>query len=148
MHLRQVTVLSLEGAMVALQGAIAKAKEIGVPECIAVVDVGGNLLAFARMDDARLLAQFSAIQKAVTAASIHTPTGHAPQEFGLNLALATGSRSVNLQGGLPITINGEVVGAIGIGSGPPEQDVEVARAGVSALEEMIAKTPQGVAIKP
>jgi len=134
---RQTTVLSLEGAMVVIQGAIAKAKAIKAPECIAVVDTGGNLLAFARMDNARLLAQFSAMQKAVTAVSLHAPTGHDPQEFGLNLALATGGRSVNLQGGLPLTINGEVVGAIGVGSGTPEQDIEVAQAGASALEATI-----------
>ena len=144
MYFRQRHELSLEGALVALHAAIAQAKAIEVPQWVAIVDLGGNLLAFARMDGARVLAQFSAIQKAVTAVSIGSPTGEAPQEFGLKLALATGGRSVNLPGGLPIVIDGKVIGAIGVGSGTAQQDNAIAQAGVLALEEVIAKTrPQG-----
>lgn len=135
MYIRQVHELTFDGAMIALQGAVAKAKAIGVPQCIAIVDTGGNLLAFARMDNAKVLSQFSAIQKAVTAASSKVPTGGLPEEFGVKLSLATGSRLVNLQGGLPIVVDGKVVGAIGVGSGTAEQDIEVAQAGIQALEQ-------------
>ena len=135
MYVRQVHELTFDGAMIALQGAVAKAKAIGVPQCIAIVDTGGNLLAFARMDNAKVLSQFSAIQKAVTAASSKVPTGGLPEEFGVKLSLATGSRLVNLQGGLPIVVDGKVVGAIGVGSGTAEQDIEVAQAGIQALEQ-------------
>lgn len=140
MYIRQISELTFEGAMVVLQGAIARAQEIGVPQCIAVVDTGGNLLAFARMDGAKVLSQFSAIQKAVTAASSKTPTGGLPEEFGVKLSLATGNRLVNLQGGLPIVIANNIVGAIGVGSGTAEQDVAVAQAGIAALEEISART--------
>jgi uncharacterized protein GlcG (DUF336 family) len=58
-----------------LQGAIAKAEAMGVPQCIAIVDTGGNLLAFIRMDGAKILSQLSATQKAVTAFSSGVPTG-------------------------------------------------------------------------
>ncbi len=135
MYVRQVDELTFDGAMVVLQGALAKAKAVGVPQCIAVVDTGGNLLAFARMDNAKVLSQFSALQKAVTAASSKVPTGGLPEEFGIKLSLATGGRLVNLQGGLPIIIDGKVVGAIGVGSGTAEQDIEVAQAGIEALEQ-------------
>jgi len=115
-----------------------KAAEIGVPQCIAIVDTGGHLLAFARMDGAKFHAQRSATQKAITAASTRGATGAAPQDFGVNLSLATGGMTTNLKGGLPILRDGQLVGAVGIGSGTGEQDVEVAQAGIAALEKALA----------
>ena len=58
-----------------LQEARAKAREIGITQCIAIVDRGGHLLAFLRMDGAKVLSQRSAIQKAATAASTAAPCG-------------------------------------------------------------------------
>lgn len=138
MYVQQTQTLTHEGAMIVLQGAIAKAKAMGIPQCIAVVDPGGNLLAFIRMDGAKVLSQLSSIQKAVTAASSRVATGGVSQDVELKLGLVTGGQLTNLKGGLTITINGEVVGAIGVGSGTGEQDVEVGMAGIAALEEAIA----------
>lgn len=133
MYLRQTHELTHEAALIILQGAIAKAEEMGVPQCIAIVDTGGNLLAFVRMDGAKVLSQISSTQKAVTAASSRVPTGGVSPEVELKLAAVTGGQLTNLKGGLPIVIAGEVVGAIGVGSGTGEQDVEVAQAGIDAL---------------
>lgn len=133
MYLRQTQELTHTAAMIILQGAIAKAEAMGVPQCIAIVDTGGNLLAFVRMDGAKVLSQFSATQKAITAASSRVPTGGVPTELELKLALATGGQLTNLKGGLPIVIDGQVVGAIGVGSGTGEQDMEVGQAGINAL---------------
>lgn len=133
MYLRQTLELSSRGAMIVLQGAIAKAEEMGVPQCIAVVDTGGNLLAFIRMDGAKVLSQLSATQKAITAASSKVATGGVSQELELKLSMATNGQLTNLKGGLPIVINDHVVGAIGVGSGTGEQDVEVAKAGIAEL---------------
>jgi glc operon protein GlcG len=138
MYVQSKTELSSQGAMVVLQGAIAKAEAMGVPQCIAIVDTGGNLLAFIRMDGAKVLSQLSATQKAITAASSKVPTGGVSPEVELKLSLATGGQLTNLKGGLPIVINGQVVGAIGVGSGTGEQDIEVAQAGIAALEAAIS----------
>lgn len=119
--------------MVALQAAAAKAREIGTPQCIAVVDRGGHLLAFLRMDGAKVLSQYSATQKAATAASSAAPSGEVAEPLAAGLAAATQGRFTNLRGGLPILLEGHLVGAIGVGSGTAEQDLIVARAGIDAL---------------
>ena len=130
--------MTFAAAHLVLHACIGKAAEIGVPQCIAVVDAGGNLLAYARMDGAKFHAERSARQKAVTAASIRAATGGAVQDFGVNLSLATGGMTTNLKGGLPLIYDGRCIGAVGIGSGAPDQDVEVAQAGVDALAAAVA----------
>jgi glc operon protein GlcG len=125
--------LTYEGARTALDAAIAKAREIGVPQDIAIVDDGGHLLAFARMDGARLLSIKTSQTKALSAASHRQPTNRLHVADELRLAFATGGKLTNLKGGLPIVIDGVCVGAIGVGSGTGDQDVIVARAGLAAL---------------
>lgn len=131
--------LALEGAEAVVAAAKAHAMRIGVPMNIAVVDDGGHLMAFARMDGAKLSSVDIAINKAVAAAIRRMPTG--PARSGdevnllLSLSLAIGSRArqTPLRGGLPLEANGQCVGAIGVSAGTEDQDVEVARAGASAL---------------
>jgi uncharacterized protein GlcG (DUF336 family) len=125
--------LSIDGAMKLLNAAIAKAKEMNVPECICVVDAGGHLLAYARMDGAFTLSFDSALMKAMTAASYGGPTGNIPAGVDLKLAIATQGKRVNLPGGLPVIIDGRLVGAIGIGSGTGEEDRIIANAALAAL---------------
>ena len=67
--------LTCEGAMKLLNAAMAKASAMGVPQCISVVDAGGHLLAFARMDGAFALSVDTSLMKAKTAASYGKPTG-------------------------------------------------------------------------
>ncbi len=138
MFVQKVSDLSIAGARVILRAAVSHAEKMGIPQCIAVVDRGGNLLAFERMDGAKLLSQHSAIQKAITAASHRSPTGTLPSDLGLGIALATDSRYAAIAGGLPIEIDGEVIGAIGVGSGTDEQDIEVAEVAISTLKQAIA----------
>lgn len=121
-------------ALQMLEAARTKANEIGVPQNIAVVDRGGRLLAFCRMDGAKFHSVDTAIAKAVTAASIKAPTGGAPDGFAVQLGLATRGGFTNLLGGLPVIVDGETVGAIGVGSGKPDEDVAVAEAGVAAMD--------------
>jgi uncharacterized protein GlcG (DUF336 family) len=125
--------LTASGARRILDAAIAKAEAMGVPQCIAVVDDGGHLLAFTRMDGAKVLSIDSSLRKAMTAASSRARTGATPAEYELKLGLATQGKFVNLKGGVPIVVDGHVVGAVGVGSGTGEQDLEVAIAGVAAL---------------
>ena len=126
--------LTSEGAMKILQAAIKKADEMNVPQCISVVDSGGHLLAFFRMDGAFVMSNTSSRRKAETAAAYGIPTGDIPEGIDIKLAIVTNGERVNLPGGLPLIIEGQVVGAIGVGSGTGQQDLEVAKVGVSALD--------------
>jgi len=125
--------LTHEGALKVLNGALTKATELGVPQNITIVDEGGNLLAYIRMDGAKLLSRETSLSKAITAASHRQPSSRLNPKDEVKLSLAAGQRLTNLEGGLPIIINGHVVGAIGVGSGTGAQDVEVARAGLAAI---------------
>lgn len=126
--------LTHSGALLALQAAIAKAESLGVPQNITIVDDGGNLLAFVRMDGAKLLSGETSRAKAVSAASHRQPTARLDPNLEVKLAVATGGRLTNLEGGLPIIFDGTCVGAIGVGSGTGQQDIEVARAALAALK--------------
>jgi len=130
--------LTYAAAAVAVAAAVAKSREIAAPECIAVVDAGGNLLAFARVEGAAVLAREPAIAKAATSASLGMPTGHIPFEFGANLGIASDGGITNLGGGFPIVFGGAVIGAIGVGSGTTEQDIAVAEAGRAAILAALA----------
>jgi uncharacterized protein GlcG (DUF336 family) len=130
--------LTYAAAAIAVEAAVAKSWEIAAPECIAVVDAGGNLLAFARVDGAAVLARDPAIAKAATSASLNMPTGGIPFEFGANLGFASHGGIANLGGGFPIVLEGELLGAIGVGSGTTEQDIAVAEAGRDALLTALA----------
>jgi glc operon protein GlcG len=132
--------LTLEGAELVLAAAQARAVEIKVPMDIAVVDDGAHLIAFARMDGAKLSSVEIAIHKAQGAAIRRLPT--APARTGeevnvvlsMGLALATQGRQIPVRGGLPLLVDGVCVGAIGVSNGTEDQDVDVAQAGVRALE--------------
>jgi glc operon protein GlcG len=125
--------LTLAGARLILDAAVAKAAAMGVPQCVAVVDPGGHLLAFNRMDGALWMSFDSAQAKARTSASTGKPTGLMPPGVDDKLAMATRGQRINLPGGLPIIVDGCVLGGIGIGSGTGEEDRQVACAGVAAL---------------
>ena len=74
-----------------------------------------------------------------TAASLAMPTGHLPTQFGVDLALATGGRSINMVGGLPIVVDGDLLGAVGVSSGEDEQDLAVAEAARDAVLAALAQ---------
>lgn len=113
--------------------AARQADLVGVPQVIAVVDEGCNLLAFLRMDGARVLSMESAQRKAMTAATTGRPTGGMEADLAARLAAATDGRMTNLKGGVPIVVEGQVVGGIGIGSGTGEQDLAIAEAALAAM---------------
>ena len=127
--------LSLEEAKKIVQDAEAKAKENGVKMNIAVADVGGNLVAFERMDNAWLGSINIAISKAYTAVAFNMTTEDLGKEsqagkslFGINTT--NHGKIVIFGGGIPLTRKGVLVGAIGVSGGAVPQDIEVAKAGV------------------
>src|SRR5665213_1886289 len=129
-HLR----LTHAGAMRIIDAALAKAVAMKKPQCISVVDDGGNLLAFTRMDGGKVLSIESSMRKAATAASSRAPTGSITGDLEFRLAHATSGRLVNLKGGLPVIIDGITIGGIGVGSQTGDEDLEVAKAGLAAIE--------------
>lgn len=138
---RPAVKLTHKGAMLVLSAAIEAAEAIGVPQCIAVVDEGCNLLAFIRMDGSRVLSIDSATRKAMTAATTGQPTGGIAPDKALLLAEATSGRMTNLLGGLPLLVDGMIVGGIGVGSGTGEQDLQIAEAAVAAFDRLINEGP-------
>lgn len=121
-------------ALAMLEAARAKARELGVPQNIVIVDSAGHPIAFCRMDGAKFHSIDTAMAKAVTAASIGAPSGSAPADTGLLVGVTTRGRFTNMRGGLPVLVDGVTVGAIGVGSGSPDQDIAVAEAGIAALD--------------
>lgn len=133
--------LTLEGARAILAAAEKKAREISVPMNIAVVDDGGHLLAFARMDGAKLSSIEVALTKARATALRRGPTGAAQAKgeagviLSLGLSLATGGKLTAIRGGLPLMLGEQCVGGIGVSAGSEDEDVQVAQAGVAALAQ-------------
>ncbi len=116
-----------------LDAAVQEADAIGQPQCIVIVDPSGETLASLRMSGAKYLSLKSARAKARTAASIGGPSGSVPDAVGPLIASATEGHMTCLPGGLPIIVEGVLVGGIGVGSGSPEQDIKVAEAALSVL---------------
>ena len=122
-----------------LEGAQAKAKEMGVAMCIAITDESFNLLAFMRMEGGKIPSITIAIDKSYTAAGTRKAT-HDLAEASLpgnpvfGLTSTVGGRIIVIAGGLPVVVAGKVIGAIGVSSGTPAQDLLVAEAGMVAFE--------------
>jgi len=140
MLVRPAEKLTHRGALLLLAAAVEAAAEMDVPQCIAIVDEGCNLMAFVRMDGARVLSIESATRKAMTAAVTGQPTGGIPAEKAPALAAATDGRMTNLPGGLPLLSGGLIIGGIGVGSGTGEQDLEIARTAVASFERAMEGT--------
>lgn len=130
--------LDCDDAQRIISAAIAHAEAIGVPMCIAVMDESCNLVGFMRMDGGKIPSITMAIDKCFTATGTHKPTQllaepSMPGGPVYGLTSAHGGRFVVIAGGLPIIENGEVIGGIGVSSGTPTQDLEVAQAGVDGF---------------
>jgi uncharacterized protein GlcG (DUF336 family) len=125
--------LTFEGAQKLLAAGLAKAKEMNQPQCICVVDAGGHLLTMGRMDGAFAMSIDTALRKAQTAAAYGVPTGDIAAGIDIKLAIATEGKRINLPGGLPVIVDGHVIGAVGVGSGTGEQDRQVAAAALAAI---------------
>jgi uncharacterized protein GlcG (DUF336 family) len=132
-----MSAITLSAATTVVEAAAAKAREIGQPMNIAVVDDGGHLVAFARMDGAIKASVDISIRKARTSILMNAPTSAlmplvqpGAELYGLE-QLSGGM--VIFGGGILLTDGDVVIGAIGVSAGSVEQDVSVAEAGVAAL---------------
>jgi glc operon protein GlcG len=133
--------LTLEGARSVLSAAEARAGSLGLRVALAVVDDGGHLIVFERMDGTKPSTVEIAIVKARAAALRRAATGpyfvgENPSTFvSFGLALASHSQQTPIRGGVPLHADGEVVGAIGVSGGSEDQDLEVAQAAAGALKD-------------
>ena len=130
--------LTLEDARQMLSAAEAKAATLGIPYCIAVVDAGGHLVAFLRQDGALIGSVDLAINKAATARIFDKTTSDLatlaqPGKPLSGIQVTNAGRVVIFGGGIPVVLDGTIVGAVGASAGTVEQDIAVAEAAITAL---------------
>jgi glc operon protein GlcG len=127
---------TLEQARRILAAAEAEARKLGIPMAIAVVDTAGLLVAFVRQDNTQHGSIAVAQSKAVTATNFKRPTKvfqDAVNAGGPGNRLLSLHGASLIEGGVPILLDGKVVGGVGVSGGSPEQDGVVARAGLESL---------------
>ena len=130
--------ITLTQAEAIIEACKAEAVSVGQPMNIAVVDDGGHLVAFGRMDGAIKASIDISTRKAVTSVLMAAPTADltplvqpGAELYGLE---QTAGGMVAFGGGVPLVRDGEIVGAVGVSAGSVEQDVTVATAAAAALE--------------
>jgi uncharacterized protein GlcG (DUF336 family) len=135
--------LSIAEAQTLIDGAAARARAIGIPMCIAVCDESGHVIRFDRMDGGKVSSISIAIDKAFTGAVARRGTHvynqlcvPGSQTFGIHVS-NEGHFSI-IGGGLPVTVDGEIVGGIGLSSGTAEQDLDCAEAALKYFYEKSA----------
>jgi uncharacterized protein GlcG (DUF336 family) len=132
-----MTDITLEQTERILAAARAEATERGLAMNVAIVDAGANLKAFCRQDGAWLGSIDIAIKKARTARFFDMPTGDVgklSQPGGLLFGIEVSNGGlISFPGGLPLSIDGAIVGAVGVSGSTVEHDHAVAAAGVNAI---------------
>jgi len=134
--MRQITSLSLSDAQIILNAILAQVLPQEKGASVAVVDAHGELIAFARTDSCRLPSITIAINNAYTAVREHRPSkslGDSSREKGFPMTNFGELRYVTWGGGLPVVVEGAVVGAVGVSGLSEEEDIELASLGIKAL---------------
>lgn len=131
--------LSLDEASKLIKAAKRKAAKIGVSVCISITDESGNLIAFERMDGAKILSVSLSADKAFSAAISKRPTHEynelcQPGELVFGIHTSSGGRFSTVGGGYPVTAGKSVIGGIGVSGGAAEQDMECAEAALKAVK--------------
>jgi len=128
--------LDVDEAQILIEGAAAKAREMGVPMCIAVTDESGHLIKFERMNGGKISSISIAIDKAATGAIARNGTHVYNQlcvpgspTFGIHIT--NGGHFSIIGGGLPVHVDGAIVGGVGLSSGTAEQDRICAEAAIA-----------------
>jgi glc operon protein GlcG len=117
-----------------LAAARQEASAQGWAVSIAIVDDGGHLLAFERLDEAGAISSYISIEKARTSAlGRRESKGYEDMVNGGRTAFLSAPLLTSLEGGVPVIVDGQVIGAVGVSGVKAEQDAQVAKAGVAAL---------------
>jgi glc operon protein GlcG len=130
-----VNVMTLDqaGSQKVLQAAEESAQQRNATAAVAVVDPAGDLLAFQRMDGVRPASVDLAIGKARTAARLQRPTQEIEDNINRGRTAFVTAGIAALRGGVPIRVDGQVVGAVGVASLSKETDTAIANAAATAL---------------
>jgi glc operon protein GlcG len=141
--------LDQAGSQTVMQAAKESAQRRNAPSAIAVVDPAGDLLAFQRMDRVRPASADLAIEKARTAARLQRPTAEIEDNINHGRTAFVTADIMALRGGMPIRVNGEVVGAVGVAGLSKETDTEIANTAAAALSpnEATRSAVDGVAVR-
>lgn len=132
-------VLTLQAARTIAEAAEDHAREHGWNVCIAILDDGGHLVHFLRMDGTQAGSVLVAQRKAESAVAFKRSTKVFQDAVGGGrTALLALPGAIPLEGGLPITVDGHVIGAIGVSGVTAEQDGLIGQAGLDALEKMLS----------
>jgi uncharacterized protein GlcG (DUF336 family) len=123
----------------ALEAGARKCQELKEPSALAIVDAGGHLVAFLRVDNSAISTLKIAQGKAYTAACLRSPTHQwmdlvqpGAALYGLEHTSAA-QPYIFFGGGLPVFDGGEIIGAVGVSGGPAEVDIEIGNAMIAAL---------------
>lgn len=129
--------LTLDDANRVAEGAIAKAREIGIRISVAICDAGGRLVAFQRMDGAIWASCFGSQGKAMASAAFARPSGDLTERADhptlRGIVAAEGGHMMLGQGAVPLIRDGVLVGACGVGGGTGQEDEDCARGGAAVL---------------
>jgi glc operon protein GlcG len=138
-----VSIMSLDqaGAQIVLQSARETAQQRNAPSAIAVVDRAGDLIAFLRMDGVRPDSVDLAIGKARTAARLQRPTAEIEDNINHGRTAFVTAGIMALRGGVPVRLDGQAVGAVGVAGLSKETDTEVAASAAAALNASAKATP-------
>ena len=133
---KTVNIMTLDqaGAQTVLQAARERAQQRSAPSAIAVVDPAGDLLAFQRMDGVRPASAELAIEKARTAARLQRPTEEIEDNINRGRTAFITAGIAALRGGVPIRVDGKVVGAVGVAGLSKETDTEIANTAAVGLD--------------
>jgi glc operon protein GlcG len=135
-QLPSVPFLTLDAAKRISAAAEAEARGNGWNVAIAVVDAGGDLIHFQRLDETQPASLEIAMRKARTSAAFKRPTKVFEDAVaGGRMALLSIETIIPIEGGLPVTVNGRVIGAIGVSGVTAQQDGVIAQAGIAALAQ-------------
>lgn len=129
--------ITLAQARKVMAAAEAEAVKQNWPVAIAVVDAGGHLILFQRLENTQLGSIEVAQQKAKTSALFRRPTKafeETLEKGGANLKVLTLPQALPIEGGLPIVVDGKIIGAIGVSGVKSTEDAVVAAAGLAALK--------------
>ena len=133
-QLLDAKVIGMDAARTMMAAAVAEAARNEWPVAIAIVDAAGELILFHKLDGTQSASIDIAIGKASTAARLRRPTKALEDAIASGrMALAAVDGILPLEGGVPIVVDGEVIGAIGVSGVTSQQDAQVAEAGVAAL---------------
>lgn len=132
--------ISIDEAAILIEGARRKSNELGIPMCTAVTDESGHLLSFERMDGGKISSISIAIDKAFTGAVARKGT-HVynqlcqPGKGTFGIHVTNGGHFSIIGGGLPVTVDGLIVGGVGVSSGTADEDLVVAQAALAYFYE-------------